>query len=372
MNAARFAMHASCLLVLLPASAGAFDFVVTRYDDPAPDGCLAADCSLREAVIAANVAADADRILLSGGTYRLTLAGSGEGDAATGDLDIKKDLEILGLGANLTRIDAQGMGEQPIQSSNSGTDLVLRKLAFQHSDTGALSLGIGTQLIEDCEIRDNGTTANHIAILASIGSALTMRRTTVSGNTGVGVQLLQQAASLENVTISGNGASELLVNLAVGFSCTHCTIVDPADSDTEVTVFDSTLELANTIVAGDCVLGAGGAIDSLGGNVESAGNTCQFDQASDTVGASSGALALGALADNGGPSGTRTHLPSAASTATGAANDALCLGDDQRGVVRETNCESGSVERTNAVVPSFIFIDDFLQGSTGAWSLAVP
>jgi len=372
MNAQRFVLFASCLLPLLPASAGAFDFVVTRYDDPVPDGCLAADCSLREAVIAANGAADADRILLSAGSYRLTLAGSGEGNAATGDLDIKNDLEILGLGANLTRIDAQGLGEQAVQSSNSGTDLVLRRLAFQHSDTGALSLGIGTQLIEDCEIRDNGTAANHIAIVTTINSVLTMRRTTVAGNTGVGVHLTQQTASLENVTISGNGGRELFVNLAAGFSCTHCTIVDLADSDGEVVAFDSTLELANSIVAGDCQLGSGGAIDSLGGNVEAAGNTCQLDQASDVVGVAAGTLALGALADNGGPGGTRTHLPGAASAANGAANDALCLSEDQRTVVRETNCESGAVERTSAAIPSIIFLDDFLQGSTGAWSDAVP
>lgn len=37
-------------------AARASDFIVTRYDDPPPLGCLAHDCSLREAVIAANAA----------------------------------------------------------------------------------------------------------------------------------------------------------------------------------------------------------------------------------------------------------------------------------------------------------------------------
>jgi site-specific DNA-adenine methylase len=35
------------------ATALAADWIVTRYDDPAPDGCLPLDCSLREAIGAA-------------------------------------------------------------------------------------------------------------------------------------------------------------------------------------------------------------------------------------------------------------------------------------------------------------------------------
>lgn len=41
-------------LVLPAAPAAADTFVVNRTDDPAPDGCDPTDCSLREAIIAAN------------------------------------------------------------------------------------------------------------------------------------------------------------------------------------------------------------------------------------------------------------------------------------------------------------------------------
>src|SRR6185436_2878180 len=115
-----------------------------------------------------------------------------------------------------------------------------------------------------------------------------------------------------------------------GFSCSQCTISDPSDGDPEVTAFGtSTLVFANSIVAGDCSVEAGSAIDSLGGNVESPGSSCSFDQATDLPGQTSVQLGLGPLADNGGQ--MRTHLPAADSVAIGNAVDALCtpLGDDQ-------------------------------------------
>ena len=56
---------AAALALASSIPAVAFDFVVTRYDDPVPDGCIATDCSLREAVIAANVDAAADTIRLA-------------------------------------------------------------------------------------------------------------------------------------------------------------------------------------------------------------------------------------------------------------------------------------------------------------------
>src|SRR5262249_49018386 len=67
----------------------AASFVVTRFDDPTPGGCNPGDCSLREAVMAAN-AAPGSTITLSAGTYTLTIPGADETapNTAVGDLDI--------------------------------------------------------------------------------------------------------------------------------------------------------------------------------------------------------------------------------------------------------------------------------------------
>ena len=352
------------LAVAVTAPALAFDFIVTRYDDPVPDGCLVADCSLREAVIAANAAADADRILLSAGVYAITLVGSGENSAATGDLDLKNNLELVGVGAGITILDAAGLGETAIVASQSGGNFSLRQLAVRNSDVHGVQLGVGTHIVEDCEFLGNGING----IVTSVGSTVTLRRVSAVGNSTTGLVAQQGSTTIENSTFSGNGGTDLAVNLAVAFSCTHCTIHDPAGPGPEASLFNSTASFANSIVAGECTF-TSSTLTSLGGNVESIGHTCGFSQASDQDDVSAVALALGALADNGGP--TLTHLPGAASVANGSANDALCLADDQRGVVRTTDCESGAVERTNAAVATPIFSDGFQQGDTEAWSSTV-
>jgi len=50
------ALAVAMMLALLPGAgpAQAAFYSVTRFDDPAPNGCNAGDCSLREAIIAAN------------------------------------------------------------------------------------------------------------------------------------------------------------------------------------------------------------------------------------------------------------------------------------------------------------------------------
>jgi CSLREA domain-containing protein len=79
------------LLTLVPGAgpADASAYSVTRFDDPAPNGCNVGDCSLREAIIAANASTSVpDTISLPPGIYTLTRAGANEDAAATGDLDI--------------------------------------------------------------------------------------------------------------------------------------------------------------------------------------------------------------------------------------------------------------------------------------------
>ncbi|MCH7576547.1 MAG: CSLREA domain-containing protein, partial [Chloroflexi bacterium] len=76
------------------------------------------DCSLREAITAANTdaAVDActagsgpDTIDLPAGTYTLSIAGNDEDAAATGDLDITDDLTLAGADAATTTVDAAGL-----------------------------------------------------------------------------------------------------------------------------------------------------------------------------------------------------------------------------------------------------------------------
>ena len=93
-----------------------FVFVVTTTEDH-NDGFCNADCSLRDAIIAANQLDYHATILLPSGTYTLTLEGPVEQLAATGDLDVCSGLTIIGDGPETTIIDAGGMSGDPDRAS---------------------------------------------------------------------------------------------------------------------------------------------------------------------------------------------------------------------------------------------------------------
>jgi len=88
-------------------------FTVTRSDDISPRGtCAVGDCTLREAIIAANTTPGTDTITfdpgLNGVPITLTLTGPdpAEDFAAYGDLDIRESVIITGNGASNTIIQA--------------------------------------------------------------------------------------------------------------------------------------------------------------------------------------------------------------------------------------------------------------------------
>lgn len=87
---------ASLLVAALPASAATY--TVTRGDDPAPNGCTAGDCSLREALAAAVATPAADTIVLGAGQYTIT----------RGALSVVGEVSIEGVGADATRIVGSG------------------------------------------------------------------------------------------------------------------------------------------------------------------------------------------------------------------------------------------------------------------------
>lgn len=62
-------------------------------------------CTLRAAIQETNALPGSDTIELPAGDYSLTLAGQNEDLSATGDLDIRGSLKIIGTGAELTKIN---------------------------------------------------------------------------------------------------------------------------------------------------------------------------------------------------------------------------------------------------------------------------
>jgi len=99
-----------------PQQARAATFTVTStfdmVDSNIGDGVCAAapsgKCTLRAAVMEANALSGSHKIVLQAARYSLTIAGRGEDDAQTGDLDIRQHLTIVGKGAANTIVDGNG------------------------------------------------------------------------------------------------------------------------------------------------------------------------------------------------------------------------------------------------------------------------
>ena len=96
-------------LLLGATAAQAHTYVVTNRTDPKPGACTASDCTVREAVIAANKHRGADTIVLpSRKRYVLTLQSTGEDKSANGDLDVTAGrLKIVHPGSGTATIDAK-------------------------------------------------------------------------------------------------------------------------------------------------------------------------------------------------------------------------------------------------------------------------
>jgi len=120
------------------AAARAAVYAPTKLADSA-DGACDADCSLREAVQAANAHAGDDVVLLGQGKYELTIAGADD-SAAAGDLDVLDHLTVIGAGAPRTSVDGGAIDR--ILHVQHGATLTVRDVTLRNGrvagDGGAM------------------------------------------------------------------------------------------------------------------------------------------------------------------------------------------------------------------------------------------
>ncbi|MDO8615594.1 MAG: right-handed parallel beta-helix repeat-containing protein [Dehalococcoidia bacterium] len=224
--------------------AAAATFTVTKPADTA-DGACNADCSLREAIIAANAAADADTISLPAGPYTLTRAGTFENAAATGDLDITGDLTINGAGAAATIINGGGL--DGVFHVKSGGVVSISGVTIQNGSGGEGGGGIvnetGTVTLTNSTV--SGNTAGYAGggIVNYGGSTLTLTNSTVSGNTA-------------NSSVYGGGG---IVNYAGSTLTLTNSTVSGNTTDSGGGIFnDGTMTLTNSTVSGNTASRVGG------------------------------------------------------------------------------------------------------------------
>jgi predicted outer membrane repeat protein len=182
---------AAALLALgLAQGASAATLEVTKTGDPAPGGCTAGDCSLREAVLRANSTAADDRIVLGSRKYALTQAGF-DNEGLLGDLDVlgvSGELAITGRGAGRTTVTGN-TGDRLLEVHDGGR-AVVRGLALTGGEQGAggAIYTDGNSRLRVTESRVSGNTAGFGgALYLNEESRVTLTKTLFRGNTADGI-----------------------------------------------------------------------------------------------------------------------------------------------------------------------------------------
>jgi hypothetical protein len=207
---------------------------VDRTDDDASQtACTPGntnDCTLRGAIIAANGHAGADTINVPTGTYTLSLSGTAEDAAATGDLDVTGDVVIDGAGPGSTIIDG-GQIDRVFQTDPVGTGTItvtIQDMTIQHGHSpaiagvnaegggirnGATSLSASTaagtlhliNVVVDHNIcGKHGGGISNDGTMTIVDSVISNNKTT-DGNDGGGIMQDDEGTlSVDRTTISGN------------------------------------------------------------------------------------------------------------------------------------------------------------------------
>lgn len=197
-----------------PAPASGAAFIVTKTADTV-DGSCDADCSLREAIIAANASPGADVITLPAGTYTIALGSSGDDASADGDLDITDNLTITGAGAASTVIDGGSIDRvlhitfAPSLLAVSITGVTVQNGVASPDDNGGGILNEGgTLTLSNVTVADNvgGNRGGGIAN----SETLELTSTTIRGNaSGSGGGIMSTGtATLTDVVVGGNSGYE--------------------------------------------------------------------------------------------------------------------------------------------------------------------
>ncbi|MFI4856119.1 MAG: choice-of-anchor Q domain-containing protein, partial [Phycisphaerales bacterium JB065] len=172
--------------------------------------------SLRAEIIEANASSSPTEIYLNAGTYTLSIAGTNEDNAMTGDLDIRADIRIKGQGAGATIIDAAQIDR--VFDVHPGASLLLEDLSVRNGfAAGSIPRGgniraNGTLVLIDCEIfggeTPSGWGGGGVSAYDNFYAVRTSFRANTSGSAGGGFTLYDEAnATIDRCRINSNTAA---------------------------------------------------------------------------------------------------------------------------------------------------------------------
>lgn len=373
MNTLIRSLAALGILVLMFAADPALaqsTFLVTKTADT-NDLICDADCSLREAITAANADPSSDRIEFAPAMQGQTIAL----DPALGELTISRPAVIDAEATDVT-IAANGTHRvlRIIGDRFNNVNVTVRGLTI--TGGGSVQSGGGILLPNSASLRlEDATVIDNEARIPGFGSngggisadgRLTIIGSTIVGNTAAGLGggvFTSGTARIERSTISGNaaaGGGGLASDFYSRVTVVNTTITDNVGTSVGggIWIFLDVLStFGNSIIAGntaptgaDCYNVGGSfsrAIASTGFNVFGTGSDCPSGTG-DVFVTNASSVVEATLADNGGA--TRTHALVMGSPAIDIGG--TCGPTDQRGFATPADgdddgtiaCDAGSVE----------------------------
>ena len=338
------------LLIMTASPAMAAKIKVNSTDDiiNPTDG----SCTLREAIIAANTDAasgsiegecqagnGADKIVLKDHIYFLSIAGTGEDNAATGDLDILDDLTVKGKGANRTFINGNKI-DRVFQVIIGNVKVNLEGVTIQNglSDYGG---GIynynGTLMINNSTVSNNIASNDGGGIYNFLGT-ITITESEVSNNKSIGSAggIYNQGtskiikSSIFGNEVSGTGPRGGGISNQGTMIITKSTVFNNMSSGTNFAVGGGiynygTLTITKSTVSYNRALGTNSAI---GGGIDNQG-TLTITKSTVSNNSGSGDIAISGGIDN---QDTLTITKSTVSN-----NSAMGVSDAYGGGIRNTD-----------------------------------
>jgi CSLREA domain-containing protein len=278
-------------LLAAPQARAATITVTTTADENNSDG----DCSLREAIRSANsdapydacaAGSGADTIVLPAGTFTLGLAGTGENLSLSGDLDIIKDVSIVGAGRTKTIIDADGLDRVFDILGTSNPVVSLSGMTITGGDPhgghgGGVQVVSGTLSMFNVRVTDNTTGGtsqyNGGGVYTTAGNTtVTISFSRIDNNSAVnlggGIYVEDQSALLlQSSRVDGNTAP----TGAGIYNRGPATILDSeisTNSSTSSAGGGGGINNADTLVMVNSTISLNSALGS-GGGLVAAGNT---------------------------------------------------------------------------------------------------
>ena len=286
----------------------AADFTVNTTTDAvdavAGDGLCASpagECTLRAAVQEANALPGTDGIALPAGIYALAISGAGEDASTSGDLDVTSDLAITGVAAGSTIVDAAALDR--VFSVRSGATVAISDLTIRNgaesgsAGGGGIAIQSGALTLQRSTVTGNTTTGlgggiGSLGSVTLVDSAVTANRSDAGagGIASTGPVSLTRTTVSDNVSEAGPG----------GVACCgsgDVTVVDSMITGNTgggiggggggISLVATTATVTNTTVSGNSIGTEGGGIFVLDGATATVLNSTVADN---TAGADGGGI----------------------------------------------------------------------------------